>query len=156
MGRVADVSLPTPSIPTLPPPRLRAYYLSQRTHGLLCACADGVPNLDAPVGVLTGIVLPARKVKPGRRALPSPVNPDEAIVGYGYWRVQEVAAEGFNALKDDARAAWYSADHENWTIVTGADGGATFETVDALLDYMKTHCVGDKPALEVPAELEDA
>lgn len=134
--------------------RLRAYYLPQRTHGLLFTCTDGVPDFAAPAGVLTGVVVPTRKLKPGQRALPSPVNADESIVGYGYWRVDQVAAEGYNALKQDSHADWYTADHANWTVVTGADGDRTFSTVDELVDYMRAHCVGKEPAIEVPAELE--
>lgn len=163
--RVAGLCAPRRPLPlsfsltTLCPPpffhhRLRAYYLPQRTHGLLFTCTDGVPDFAAPAGVLTGVVVPTRKVKPGQRALPSPVNADESIVGYGYWRVDQVAAEGYNALKRDAHADWYTADHANWTVVTGADGDRTFTTVDALVDYMRAHCVGKEPTIEVPAELK--
>lgn len=140
-------------LPSPPSPhRLRAFYLPQRTHGLLCACVDGVPDFANPVGVLTGVVLPVDKVKPGRLALPSPVNSGETIVGYGYWRVEDVAVIGVNALKRDAKAHWFKADHANWTIVTGTKG-RTFTSLDALLAYMKAHRVGDKPAIEVPPEL---
>ena len=155
----ACASCPPPTHPTNasfhpPPPfhRLRAFYLPQCTHGLLCVCVDGVPDFANPVGVLTGVVLPVGKVKPGRLALPSPVNSGEAIVGYGYWRVEDVAVIGVNALQRDAKAHWFKADHANWTIVTGTKG-RTFTTLDALLAYMKAYRVGDKPAIEVPPEL---